>query len=59
MFVGLVVTSLRKYSVERLLSHDRDLKGCGFGFQRRLRPVITFEMFPFTRLPGCRGKPAG
>lgn len=59
MFVGLVVTSLKKYSVERLLSHDRDLKGYGFGFQQRLRPVIMFEMFPFIRLPGCRGKPAG
>lgn len=55
MLVGLVVTSLKKYSVEKLLSHDRDLKGFGFGFQRRLRPVITFEMFPFRRLAGCTG----
>lgn len=59
MFVGLVVTSLKKYSVESLLSHDRDLKGYGFGFQQRLRPVITFETLPFIRLAGCRGKRAG
>lgn len=59
MFVGLVVTSLKKYSVEGLLSHDRDLKGYGFGFQQGLGPVIMFEMFPFIMLAGCRGKPAG
>lgn len=57
MSVGLVVTSLKKYSVERLLSHDRDLKGCGFGFQRRLLgPVTTFETFPFLRLAGAAGR---
>lgn len=59
MFVGLVVTSLKKYAVERLLSHDRDLKGYGFGFQQRPGPVIMFETFPFIKLPGCSGKRAG
>lgn len=28
------------------MSHDGDLKGFGFGFQRRLGPVITPAMFP-------------
>lgn len=51
MLVGSVVTSLKKkkkkkHSVESLLSHDGDLKGFGFGFQRRLGPVITPAMFP-------------
>lgn len=64
--MGSVVMCLKKIFCGKALSHDRDLKSEGFGFQQRFRPVIMFEMFSFIMLLGCRicvvggcGKQAG